>query len=237
GCERLPFTVVRDYPEDLISNLSKLVISHENYEEVKRSRRRSPIGRAARFIYLNRTAFNGLYRVNRQGQFNVPYGCKPSTVVCDADGIRSASARLIGAEVATAGFATTLERLRPSDAIFLDPPYTVKHNNNCFRRYNEQIFSWKDQECLAELATGLAKRGQKIVVMNALHKEVLRLYSPRSFLGFAVERPTNMSADTASRGRCTELLLISRAVDLTAGQARDILNSELGYDVQLARRG
>lgn len=230
------YRIVRDEPLRLIARLSSMTKSRDAFLSIRQSQPRSPVSQAARFIYLNRTAFNGLYRVNREGQFNVPYGCKPNTLVCDAANILAASARLHNTIVCTQDFEVTLADATRSDLVYIDPPYTVKHDSNCFRRYNDRIFSWSDQVRLSEVLKNLASHERRLIVTNAHHDSVLRLYPRRLFLAFVVRRPSNMAADISRRGKCCELLLMSRGLGYSSRTSLSLLRDHLSHDVTLARR-
>ena len=132
--------------------------------------------RAAKFIYLNRTCWNGLYRVNRLGQFNVPMGTK--TKVEFESSLSLYASALRDAEVMCSDFETVLGKATKGDFVFVDPPYTVKHNNNGFLKYNEQIFSWLDQERLAGAVRAASVRGASVLVSNADHQSIRDLFSP-----------------------------------------------------------
>ncbi len=212
------YLVVRDDCETLIKRLRTLTIDSDTFYRVRASNPRSDVGRAVRFIYLNRTAFNGLYRVNRQGHFNVPFGCKPTTRVCDPDSLRLCSNHLADAEITCQTFSTTLSQCLPTDNIYIDPPYTTAHNCNGFRRYNEAIFQWKDQVDLATKATDLAASGYRLIVSNADHQEVNALYRKDLFERRRVFRPTNLAASSAHRGTTTELLFVSRSLLKNKGE-------------------
>jgi DNA adenine methylase len=205
------FRVVRDNPRGLITRLSSLTIDRRTFRQIRATTERSNLNRAVRFLYLNRTAFNGIYRVNRLGQFNVPFGCKPTTVVCDNNAIVQCSQRLRRVDLLTCDFRAVLGTILRSDSLYIDPPYTVKHNNNAFRRYNECIFSWDDQVSLAASTNRLAARSVPIVITNAFHQDVMALYSASGFYAFMVSRHSNMAANSTKRGPCEELLLVSRA--------------------------
>jgi DNA adenine methylase len=109
-------------------------------------------------------------------------------------------------------FRVVLDKASYIDGLYVDPPYTVKHDNNGFRRYNERIFSWRDQLDLAQKLNKLAAGGAQVVVSNAFHKEVIELYCTRNFIVKGMQRSSCMAADTAYRGDCKELLLISRSI-------------------------
>ena len=205
------FRVVRDKPYELVKILRCLEVKKSLFKRIRREECKDPIARAARFLYLNKTAFNGLYRVNRHGDFNVPYGCKPGTRLFDLKIIEMCSEKLQNTVLMPCDFRTTLAFAKPNDTIFIDPPYTVKHNNNGFRHYNESLFSWDDQILLSHFTNQLAASGARIVVTNAFHPEVMALYDKKHFAQFAVTRPTAIAANAKSRGRCTELVLLSRA--------------------------
>ena len=204
------YKVVRDDPTALLQQLSRLPINKATFDRFRKGMPSSNLAKATRFIYLNRTAFNGLYRVNRKGEFNVPYGCKASTKLPESKLIRRCATKLKNASLHAKSFQNVLSSVQKNDRVYLDPPYTVKHNNNAFRRYNEKLFSWEDQKQLAKSARLLAKRNILVVISNALHRDVIKLYRGDSFYMFCVSRQTNMSASADCRGVCKELLLVSK---------------------------
>lgn len=204
------FKIVKQAPDALISCLSRLEINRATFGKMRSWRPASELDRAVRLIYLNRTAFNGLYRVNRDGEFNVPFGCKEGTRICDREAINAASAVLANARITREDFRAALDRVRPNDVVYADPPYTVKHDNNGFRRYNEKIFSWEDQRDLASLLTELVTKGTRVIVSNAHHETVRRMYPTAQFKAFAMTRTSCMAGDATRRGACNEWLLVSR---------------------------
>jgi len=203
------YCVVRDQPHELITLLRSLWVDKDLFMHIRREPCVTKVARAARMLYLNRTGFNGLYRVNRRGEFNVPFGCKPGTQTVDEQGLLDCSLKLASADMATADFRSALAEIATDDTVFIDPPYTVKHDNNGFRRYNERIFSWDDQVVLAATANRLAAADVRLVVTNAAHAEVMALYSQRLFRRYVANRATNMAANSAARGVCTEAVLLS----------------------------
>jgi DNA adenine methylase len=189
---------VRNNVEEVIAHLSRFEICPSVYATTRATVPRLPIAQAARFLYLNRTAFNGLYRVNLHGKFNVPFGCKPGTVVCDEALLRAASAALQKRKLLTSDFERVIDQASKGDVVYADPPYTTKHNNNGFRRYNEIIFSWTDQERLAECCGRAVQRGVQVIVSNADHSPLVRLYK-----GFSIKRVSRQSLISGEpRGRC-----------------------------------
>lgn len=207
------FRGIRSDPNGVLSGLNLLEIDKVVFEKIRSSRPKTDRDRAVRMIYLNRTAFNGLYRVNRKNEFNVPFGCKPGTNLADRSAVTAASQALKAATLRCQDFRDTLKEIQiEKDVLYVDPPYTVKHDSNGFRRYNNNIFSWKDQEDLAELTSKLAAQGAKIIISNAHHYEVRRLYSSALFHAATLERATCMAADSLQRGSCMECLLVSKSL-------------------------
>lgn len=178
--------------------------SGEYYYLVRASRPRSEHGRAARFIYLNRTCFNGLFRVNRLGEFNVPKGTK-SSVLLDSDDFEAVSLKLANAQLTSGDFEEVVRSCGKGDLIYADPPYTVKHNTNGFIKYNEQLFSWADQERLKCLLEKAATQGARVIVSNADHPSIRDLYSGAGCV--VAERHSVMASESARRKKTTELLI------------------------------
>lgn len=161
---------------------------------------------ATRLIYLNRTCFNGIYRVNELGKFNVPRGSKDKVVI-ESDDFEGISGLLQRAELVAGDFEGLVDRAKKGDFLFCDPPYTVRHNFNGFRKYNEVLFSWRDQERLAESLRRAAKRGVKVLCTNANHQSVRDLYDFPGFKLEAVSRYSRISADSSSRRYFDELII------------------------------
>jgi len=202
------YRIVRDNVDRLIAGLSDLGVSETVFYKLRGYVPSDPVARAVRFLYLNRTAFAGMYRLNRRGKFNVPYGGgerKPD-VLWKTSLLRGASAALRGTDLCTCDFEFVLDAARAGDVVYCDPTYTVTHNNNGFRRYNEKNFSWEDQERLAKAAARATRRGASVLVSNAHHFEIFRLYRGSQFLSLA--RPSTLSADPSKRREVTEFLII-----------------------------
>jgi DNA adenine methylase len=162
--------------------------------------------RASRLIYLNRTCFNGIYRVNRLGQFNVPRGTKDKVLI-ETDDFEGMSRLLQNAELIARDFETLVDRAQENDFVFADPPYTVLHNYNGFLKYNEVLFSWADQQRLAEALLRAVRRGVKVLCTNANHHSVQSLYDRPEFSLDVLSRFSHISADSASRKHFEELII------------------------------
>lgn len=164
-----------------------------------------PIDSAARFIYLNRTCFNGLYRVNQKGKFNVPIGSKDK-VILDTDDFESIAYQLKKAEILHSDFEPIIERAQEGDLVYIDPPYTVKHNNNGFVKYNEHMFTWDDQVRLSNAIQRAGERGAHILLSNADHNSIRDLYQPFSKID-SLSRSSVIASDPQNRGKYSELLI------------------------------
>lgn len=201
------YEIAKSQPEELIANLRRLKNSEENYYKIRASKPRTTITRAARFIYLCALSFNGIYRVNLSGHFNVPYGRKVHIDPCDADLIRSISERLQASEILCTDFELAAMNAVSGDCVYFDPPYTVAHGNNGFVKYNEKIFSWKDQERLEAVSRKLAAKGVRVVISNADHPSLRELY--KAFDVRTVERWSKISAAAGGRKKITECVFYS----------------------------
>ena len=181
----------------------------EYYYEIREIVPVSLAAQAARIIYLNRTCFNGIYRVNQKGQFNVPIG-QPRLVVKETDNFTAVASLLANADLQHEDFEALVDLAQLGDFVFLDPPYTVRHNRNGFNKYNEQLFSWADQERLARAAARACRRGAKVVITNASHPTVRQLYSEDLFVFREVSRYSSISASLDSRKHFDELVISSK---------------------------
>ncbi len=221
------FRAVQTNPDSVSRLLDSFNISLKTFDLVKKWEATSDSETAARLIYLNRTAFAGLYRVNRLGHFNVPFGCKLTTTLPTRALLREWSARLAGAIIAQRDFEHAMRDVKRWHLVYVDPPYTAKHTNGTFRRYNETLFSWKDQERLAQASIECVERGARVLVSNARSSEVTRLYPRRLFDRVELARPSNLAANPKYRGYCTELLLASRNMGLR-GRTLQRIRSQFG---------
>jgi DNA adenine methylase len=205
------FSAVRNDVDGVIRALRPLKNEEATYYAVRASKPRNAAAKAARFIYLNKTCFNGLYRVNTKGEFNVPFGQHGrQLLVCDERQLRAASEALAGIELDSADFGATVRRSRAGDLVYFDPPYTTAHTNNGFIEYNQRVFSWDDQRRLARIALKLVRRGVDVAVSNADHPAITALYAGECFQIHRIARASTMAGNPKHRFAATELLIVGR---------------------------
>lgn len=158
----------------------------------------SPVEAAARTLYLNRSCFNGLYRVNRQGAFNVPFGRYVNPRLCDAAGLEAAGRALAAAEILCADYRDVLaEHARPGDFVYLDPPYLPAGGYADFKRYTKEQFREADHRALADEVRRLADLGCHVLLSNAKHPLVWELYGDYAIEVVPARR--NISSRAATR--------------------------------------
>jgi DNA adenine methylase len=202
------YVALRDEHANVSQFLKKHARNHSKkyyYKVRDEMKPRSTAGRAARFLYLNRTCWNGLYRVNLAGKFNVPKGTK-SNVILETDDFDSVSKALSRAKLICCDFEAIIDQAQSDDLIYADPPYTVRHNMNGFIKYNEVLFSWEDQKRLRAALLRASARGAKFLLSNADHASVRELYADIASVR-VVNRASIISGDRAARGTTTELLV------------------------------
>jgi len=198
---------VRDGVEEIIAYLQPLRPNKDLYYKIREDRSCEKVIRAAEFLYLNKTCWNGLYRVNSKGKFNVPYGAPRSDFIFDEINVR-ACARILNrtsVKLICADFADVVADAKCGDFVYFDPPYVTKHNNNGFRDWNEKLFRWEDQIRLSKEAERLRSKGVKVVVSNANHKNIIELYPNFEVMEF--ERSSTLSSSATYRGKVGEILL------------------------------
>jgi DNA adenine methylase len=167
------------------------------------------LAKAAYFIYLNKTCWNGLYRVNRQGRFNVPIGkFKASSEMYNEEQLLEASKALKKAELRNCDFEEGVRGIKPHDLVYFDPPYITTHLKNGFSEYNAKLFSQTDELRLAALADKLCKKGMHVVVSNAAHPLIKRQYNG-VFYKNEFERASLIAGDPTKRSKFMELLITS----------------------------
>jgi DNA adenine methylase len=205
------YCCVRDQVERLIRHLWDHQRRHSPtyYYEVRQQQTlRSPIERAARLIYLNKTCYNGLYRENSQGHFNVPVGKYKNPAICDPSLLRAASAALQIADIQTFSFEELRSRsFSPCDFIYFDPPYHPISSTSSFTGYSRYGFTSQDQERLAKVFRTLAAQGQRVMLSNSDCEFIREGYQGFSLHSIQAARAINSRA--GRRGKIGELLITS----------------------------
>lgn len=198
---------VRDRPREVLDCLKRIPVTSKVYYNIRAATPDCKIKRAANLLYLNRTAFGGIYRLNKEGKFNVPFGGGERTTepLWRQNLVESSSTALRGVRLVASDFEDVIDMAVAGDAVYCDPTYTVAHENNGFVRYNERNFSWADQERLAHAATRAFSRGVLIIVSNAYHPSIRKLY--RQFTARRLTRKSLVSTRLDSRRTVHEYLL------------------------------
>jgi DNA adenine methylase len=200
------YRAIRDHPNEVAELVRKFSNDSNTYYAVRDARPRDKIAKAARFLYLNHTSFNGIYRVNLTGVYNVPFGNRPSPQIPTAEHLRRVSKRLKKARLDHGDFAGCLHRIGKHDLVFLDPPYTVAHNNNGFIKYNQKLFSFDDQRRLNALITEIKDRGAYYLLANAAHESISDLFRRTGDRRLETRRRNAIGGINAERGSATEYL-------------------------------
>lgn len=202
------YKVVREQWQSLLERLTVHQRNHSRdyyYAIRDKARAEDLVSMAADFLYLNRTCWNGLYRVNLRGSFNVPIGTKLN-VILPNDNFQANSGALRCATLVACDFESTIDAAGDGDLVFVDPPYTVRHNNNCFVKYNEKLFAWSDQVRLRDALSRACNRGAKIIATNAAHDSIKELYG-NDFIIEEVWRKSVIAGKSLYRKECAELLI------------------------------
>lgn len=180
-----------------------------------------PAADPAKFIFLNRTCWNGLYRVNQHGFFNVPYGRpKGERVIPDLEELRNAGAALIRAKLRASSWENTITRAKPGDFVFLDPPYYSDIERDD-RKYRARYFTLANHERLAERLRNLADRGVDFILTNSAEQEMIDLYSAHGLAVQVVNMPRSISTKVKERLPAPELLV-------TRSELNQVLGAESG---------
>jgi len=205
------YRAVRDEPRRLVERLQEHAAKHSK-DSFYAVRALDPdafvddVEVAAWFIYLNKTAFNGLYRVNRKGGFNVPMGKYARPNICDEASILSASAALQGAEIHHEGFESVLDRAEPGDVVYFDPPYVPASKTASFTDYTRDGFTLDDQAKLRDVAAELKMRGLRVILSNSDAPVVRDLYRSGFDLR-VVQCGRSINSKASKRGRVGELII------------------------------
>lgn len=198
--------MVRDNKELVVEKLKEYKADKNSYYIIRDQEPVDPIEQAARFLYLNFYSFNGIYRVNSKGKYNVPYGRRTGEFNYERlDAIRD---KLQIADIRERDFSSCRDVIHAGDLVFLDPPYAVasrSSDNNMFIAYNQNLFSLEDQLRLAELVDYIQEVGAYFILTNAHHEEIARIFEGRGER-FECDRICNIGGKAAKRGKVQEFI-------------------------------
>jgi len=202
------YQVVRDDFDSLAAALHTHTNTEQHFYRTRdeyRPEEMTPAQRAARFIYLNKTCYNGLYRVNSRGLFNVPFGRYSSPKICDIEGLHAAHLALQRADIVEADFEAAVKYAASKDFIYFDPPYQPISRTSSFTAYTASRFDEAEQSRLASVVRKLSERGCFVMLSNSNSPLIRELYADFAINEVLASRAINSKAD--GRGKIVELLI------------------------------
>ena len=208
------FVVVRDDVDGLISHLSRYKNSRPHYEAIRSWDRdpqfenRSSVEKASRLIYLNKTCYNGLFRVNSAGEFNVPFGKYKDPNICDEPNLRACSRALQGVTLEVADYNESLKRIHADDLVYIDPPYEPISTTSNFNSYTSERFDEVEQTRLFKFCQALTRKRARFLLSNSSALWLRHLYrkDKRFKIGF-VKAQRSINSDKHGRGPVTEIVV------------------------------
>ena len=198
------YIALRDNPELVIKKMKSFENTETFYYMLRDKTYNDIISRAARFIYLNQTSYNGIYRVNLKGIYNVPYGYRNKPFLEETK-LLKASQRLKNSTIECHDFDLCIENIGKGDLVFLDPPYTVSHNNNGFIKYNQKLFSLEDQYRLKELIQKIKAKKAYYILTNAAHEKIIEIFHNED-QRIEMQRSSLIGGHKAMRGQVSEYI-------------------------------
>lgn len=188
------YSCVKNKLDKVITTLSSFKNTETQYYKIRSKKFDNDFERAAQFIYLNKTSFNGIYRVNKNGDYNVPYGFRKNTKIVQKENLKIVSSMLQNAQLINDDFSVLLNNINENDFVFIDPPYTVAHENNGFIEYNQKIFSLEDQKRLCTIIEKIKDVGAFYILTNAKHDSIKKIYSK-------IDKPIVLSRNSTIGGK------------------------------------
>lgn len=198
------YKAVRDNIEAVITSIMQYGIGEDSYYYVRGMAPSDPIEKAAQFIYLNQMSFNGIYRVNSAGHYNVPWG-KRLNYHFDYDNLRNVSKYLSCVIIQSMDFGECIKNVRKNALVFLDPPYTHSKIENGFIQYNQKTFTLEDQQRLSEMIDKIKFKGAYYILTNADH-EVIRSVFDKGDRVIPITRSSGIGGKNAQRGQYEECI-------------------------------
>ncbi len=202
---------VRNDVEDVIKSLKRMPYESDYYYETRSKmpdlESADPDEVAAWVIYVNKAGFNGLWRVNRKGEFNVPFGRYTNPTICDADNLRACSKALRTVNIRIGDFEKTVRSAERGDFVYFDPPYVPASATADFTAYTAGGFGYPDQVRLRDCAAKLKRRGVHVMLSNAEHPIVRKLYRGGEFKIERVRARRAINSDADGRGTVGEVII------------------------------
>jgi DNA adenine methylase len=205
------YITLKDYPEELIQKLQSYKNNEEFYYKIRNSKTNDQIEKAARFIYLNQTSYNGIFRVNLKGEYNVPYGFR-SKAFCEPSILKKVSAKLRNCQFMCCDFSDIQTNILRNDLVYLDPPYTVSHSNNGFIKYNQKLFSLEDQYKLSGFIDILKDKGAYYILSNAYHPKIREIFYKNDSI-LELQRASLIGGKKATRGQIKEYIFTNLNIE------------------------
>ncbi|MGX7420525.1 DNA adenine methylase [Carnobacterium gallinarum] len=199
------YEMIKKNPEKIINELKIYENNEEFYYSMRENEEKNKFLRASRFIYLNKTSFNGIYRVNNAGKYNVPYGFR-DTYNIEEKNLYEISLRLQNATLISGDFSISKKEIKKNDLVILDPPYTVSHNENGFIRYNQKLFSINDQYRLNDFINYIKSVGAYYILTNAAHEKIIEIFDKEEDERYELSRASLIGGKNASRGKVKEFV-------------------------------
>ena len=213
------YKIVRDNPSYLIDNLKKHKNELEYYYEVRSKDRDKPlfsklteVERASRFLYLNKTGFNGLYRVNSKGEYNVPFGKYKNPNYYDENNLLLCSELLKNAEISIGDFEIIKDKIEKEDFIYLDPPYVPLNTTSNFTGYTDKGFDDDMHFRLRDLCDYIHNKGAYFLMSNSTAELVYELYNIDGYFIDEVKANRNINSKASGRGKITEVIITNYKV-------------------------
>lgn len=210
----LAYTTIRDRVDSLISSLKTHERNYQKdsksyYYSIRENNPRSQIEKTSRLLFMNRTCFNGLYRVNSKGKFNVPLGKYTNPNIVNEENLRSVSSILQASRVSIKcrDFGAVLRDAKKGDLVYFDPPYQPVSTTANFTSYTNKNFSFDDLSRLAELCQSLDEKGCKVLLSNSDSKEVSDMFSKRPWKISKIRANRSINSDSKKRTGHFELLI------------------------------
>lgn len=201
------YNAIKNNPEELILLLAKMEKSttKTDFEKAKATIAKNELEIAARFIYLNKTCFNGLWRVNGSGNFNVPWGQRETVKIFEAKNIREVSQRLKGAQIRNTTYIAAIEDAKAGDLVYLDPPYIPLSASSSFSKYQKDNFGLLDHVALSGVIQELTNRGVRVILSNSDTLESRRIFGSHLYL-YGIQARRSVGAASKTRTMVQEIM-------------------------------